>query len=80
VKTLAVDKYQRVRLPDAKGGQRLAYTNNGDGTFLLTVVKADTKEPFPKGSLRHLFTKERDAEETAIAQGCLQGPIGPDNE
>lgn len=78
MKTLAVDKYQRVRLPDAKGGQRLAYINHGNGSFTLTLVKAETEEAFPKGSLLKYFTPEKDAEETAIASSCVQGPSGSD--
>jgi hypothetical protein len=78
VKTLKADKYQRVRIPDAKPLQVFSYTNNGNGSFTLTVLKEDVKPRFPKGSLLKYFSGElgrkRDAEETAIASGCLQGP------
>lgn len=39
MKTLSVDKYQRVRIPDAKGGQKFAYENKGNGVLTLTEVK-----------------------------------------
>jgi hypothetical protein len=45
VKTLAVDKYQRVRLPDVKGGQRFAYENKGNGVLVLTEVKPVEAKP-----------------------------------
>jgi hypothetical protein len=60
VKTLKVDAYQRVRLPDVKPGQVVAYENRGNGAFTLTIVKAKPKEPFPPGSLAKYCTKERD--------------------
>ncbi len=47
MKTLTVDDYQRVRLPSAKPRQKLAYEDHGDGSYTLTVVRAETKEPFP---------------------------------
>jgi hypothetical protein len=49
--TLKADNRRRVQLPDAKPGQVFAYTPNGDGTATLTLVRAEAKEPFPKGSL-----------------------------
>ena len=39
MKTIAVDKYQRLRLPDVKGGQRYVYENKGNGVLVLTEVK-----------------------------------------
>jgi hypothetical protein len=50
--TATVDDRKRVRLPDAKPGQVLAIQDNGDGSITLTPVKPDTKEPFPRGSLK----------------------------
>jgi len=52
--TATVDDRKRVRLPDAKPGQVLAIRDNGDGSITLIPVKPDTKEPFPRGSLRKL--------------------------
>ena len=78
--TLKADDRNRVKLPGIKPGQVFAFEDQGNGVRVLTEVKKDVKEPFPKGSLRHLFTKERDADETAIAKGCLHGPTGPDEE
>ena len=37
-------------------------------------VKAEAKEPFPRGSLTKYLTPERDKEESAILKGCVQGP------
>ena len=45
MKTLAVDKYQRIRLPGVKAGQRLAYENHGDGRFTLAVVHPVEPKP-----------------------------------
>ena len=79
MQTLKADAKKRVCIPDAKPRQVFAYANNGDGTRTLTEVKAEPKEKFPQGSLLKYFTGEpgrkRDAEETAIASGCLQGPL-----
>lgn len=78
MQTLKADAKKRVCIPDAKPHQVFAYTNSGDGSFTLTVVKAERKPAFPRGSLLKYFSGElgrkRDAEETAIASGCLQGP------
>jgi hypothetical protein len=74
VKTLKVDKHKRVRIADFKPGQILAYTNNGDNTFTLTLVKAEPKERFPRGSLLKYFNQQKDLEETAIMGGCVLGP------
>ncbi len=49
--TITADNQKRIRIPDAKPGQVFAYTDNGDGSILLTPVKAEAKEPFPPGSL-----------------------------
>jgi hypothetical protein len=78
MQTLKADAKKRVYIPDAKPRQVFAYSNNGDGSFTLTVVKAERKPAFPRGSLLKYFTGElgrkRNAEETAIASGCMQGP------
>ena len=47
MKTLTVDDYKRVRIPDAKPRTKYAYENHGDGSLTLTEVSAETKEPFP---------------------------------
>lgn len=49
--TLKADNKRRVAIPDIKPGQVFAFENHGDGSFTLTVVKAERKEPFPPGSL-----------------------------
>jgi hypothetical protein len=51
VTTATVDDKKRVRLACTKPGQVLAVTENADGSITLTPVKADVKEPFPRGSL-----------------------------
>lgn len=73
--TLKADAKQRVRIPDAKPYQVFSYSNNGDGSFTLTVVKAQRKPAFPRGSLLKYLTPERDKEQLAILAGCVQAPL-----
>jgi len=70
MKTLTVDARKRVRIPDAKPKQVFAYENRGDGTLLLTLVKAEAKEPFPPGSLKKYITDKRNKELLEIFKGC----------
>ena len=70
VQTITVDDKKRVRLPDAEPRQVFAYTNNGDGTITLILVKAEAAEPFPRGSLAKYFTEGKNKEELALAAGC----------
>ena len=74
MKTLKVDPSKRVRIPDAQPGQLFEYSRNGEHSFTLTLVKAETKEKFPPGSLAKHFTPERNREELEILAGCIQGP------
>ncbi len=74
MKTLTVDDYQRVRLPDEKPRSKFAYEKDGNGRITLVPVKAEGKEPFPRGSLLKYITPERNKEELAILKGCVQGP------
>lgn len=48
IKTATVDDRHRVRIPDLKPGQILAYQDNGDGTLTLTPVKRTLKKPSPE--------------------------------
>jgi hypothetical protein len=73
--TLMADKYKRVRIPDAKPQQVFAYANNGDGSFTLTVIKAERKAAFPRGSLLKYLTPERDKEQLGILKACVQAPL-----
>ena len=68
MKTLAVDKYQRVRLPDAKGGQRFAYTNHGNGSFTLVLVRAEAEERPLDRHLYDNYPEEASALEAATAK------------
>ena len=70
MKTVKVDAHKRIRIADLKPGQVLVYTAAGDGTFTLTLVKAEAKEPFPRGSLAKYFTREKNREELALLAGC----------
>jgi hypothetical protein len=72
--TIKVDDKKRVRIRDAKPKQFFDCVNHGDGRFTLTLVKSESKEPFPRGSLLKYFTPERNKEELAILKGCVQGP------
>jgi len=77
MKTLTVDAYRRVRLPNAKPRTRFAYEDRRDGTIMLTEVKSEAKETFPRGSLMKYLTPKRDKEQLAILKGCVrgQGPV-----
>jgi hypothetical protein len=70
MKTLKVDTHKRVRIADLKPGQVLAYTNNRDDTFTLTLIKMEPKPAFPQGSLLKYFTPEKNKEELALLAGC----------
>ncbi len=70
MKTLTVDAHKRIRIPDAKPRQIFAYENEGNGRLVLTVVRAETQEPFPPGSLKKYITPERDAEMLELLKGC----------
>jgi hypothetical protein len=74
MQTLKADAKQRVRIPGAKPHQVFAYTNNGQGTFVLTAVSSKTAPRFPRGSLLKYFTAEKNSEELEILKGCVQGP------
>jgi len=74
MKTLTVDANKRVRIPDAKPKQIFAYETNSDGMVTLTPVKADRKRRFTRGSLLKYMTPERDREQLAILNGCVQAP------
>lgn len=75
VKTLTVDDHKRIRIPDAEPRQVFTYENHGDGRLTLTLVNAEAKEPFPKGSLLEYLTEESNKELSALAKGSsLQLP------
>ncbi len=75
VKTLAVDDQKRIRIPDAEPRQVFTYENHGDGRLTLTLVNAEAKEPFPRGSLLECLTEESNEELSALAKGSsLQLP------
>ena len=70
MKTLKVNANKRIRIPDVKPRQVFSYENEGNGRFTLTLVKAEVKEPFPKGSLLKFFTPAKAKEEMALFNGC----------
>jgi len=70
MKTVKVDARKRVRLPDVRPQQVLAYHKNGDGSFTLRPLKESSPEPFPRGSLLKLITKKRNDEQLALLKGC----------
>lgn len=45
MKTLTVDDYQRVRLPDAKPRTKFAYEDHGNGTIVLTELAPVESRP-----------------------------------
>ncbi len=75
MQTVKADSKKRVRIPDAKPQQVFAYANNGDGSFTLTLVKAERERAFPRGSLLKYLTAERDKEQLAILSACVQAPL-----
>src|SRR2546427_11140308 len=70
MKTLTVDDQRRIRLPDVKPKQIFAYENYGDGTIILTEIKAQASEAFLPGSLKKYVTPERNEELLEIFKGC----------
>ena len=68
MKTLTVDAYKRIRIPDAKPKQVFTYKNEGDGRLVLTVVRAEAQEAFPRGSLLKYLTPERNREIEELAK------------
>lgn len=74
VKTVTADKYKRVRIPDAKPNQVFEYINTGEGSFTLTLVRAERKPAFPRGSLLKYLTPDRDKEQLAILSACVKTP------
>ena len=70
MKTIKADAYQRVRLPDIKPGQVMAYAEGADGCITLTPVKAEGQERFPPGSLKRFVTKESNRELLEMLKGC----------
>ena len=69
VKTVIVDDQRRIRNPDAEPRQVFTCENHGDGRLTLTLVNAEAKEPFPRGSLLEYLTEESDKELSALAKG-----------
>ncbi len=67
--TLTADAKRRLRIPDAKPGQVFAYELDGR-SIILTPVKKEPRERFPKGSLLKYLTPERAEEELALQSGC----------
>jgi hypothetical protein len=74
VRTLKVDREQRVRLPNIKPGSELIYEESGQGIILLTEVTPPAAEEFPPGSLAAFVTEARDAEQLGLLHGCVHGP------
>ncbi len=70
MKTPKVDAHKRTRIADLEPGQVLSYTNNGDDTVTLTLVKAEAKVAFPPGSLLKYFTPEKNQEELVLLAAC----------
>jgi hypothetical protein len=78
MKTIKADAKGRVQIPGIKAGHAFVIEDRGNGVFVLTDVKKAAKDPFPKGSLKHLFTKEANAEMKALARG-MKIPAPPED-
>jgi hypothetical protein len=66
---LKADGKGRLKIPDIKAGQVFVLEDRDNGVYVLTEVEKIGREPFPEGSLKHLFTKEYNAEMEAFARG-----------
>ena len=75
MKTLKVDAYKRIRLPDVEPGTIFAYSNNGHGTIMLTQIKPKMEGAFPPGSLLKYLTPEWEAEQLAILEGIARNVL-----
>jgi hypothetical protein len=76
MKVATVDDRHRIRIPDLKPGQVLAYEGNSDGTVTLTPVKPQVTEPFPPGSLaKHVKEWNKDCGPMAAA---MKVPVPPE--
>ena len=79
MKTVAVDKYQRVRLPDVKGGQRFAYENKGNGVLVLTEVKPVIPSPVKARLVKNkdgftVIQSEHPIDEEALKRALAEFP------
>ena len=74
MKTIKADAKGRVQIPGIKAGHAFIIEDRGNGVFVLTDIKKAAREPFPKGSLNHLFTKAANAEMEALVGGASKSP------
>jgi hypothetical protein len=70
MKTAKVDSKHRIRLPETEPEQVYAWEKDGEGRFILTLVKVETKETFPPGSLTKYITSKRNREQLVLLKGC----------
>jgi hypothetical protein len=79
MKTLTVDAYKRVRIPDAQPGQVFAYENNGRGKRVLTEVRP-VGEPRPakvrieKRGPYHVGVLDRPINQAALEEALADFP------
>jgi hypothetical protein len=71
--TVKADARGRLRLPGVKPGQVFAFENQGNGVRVLTEVKKDVKQAFPRGSLKYLCNPVRNKELERLAAATIQG-------
>ena len=72
---VSADKLKRVRIPDAKPGQVFICEQEGEGRYVLTVVRKTLAKPRPLD--RHLYDNypaEAAALEEATASWAQQEP------
>ena len=65
--TVKADNRRRVQIPGIKPGQIIAFEDQGNGVRVLTEVKKDVKEAFPRGSLLK-YVDEMNKEWTGVAK------------
>lgn len=72
MKTVSVDKYHRIRLPDVEGGKRFAYENKGNGVLTLTEINPAEKKPIKarleKRGRYTVVVTDRPVDETVIKE------------
>ncbi len=75
---LKADGKGRLKLPGIKAGQVFALEDRGNGVHVLTEIERVVSEPFPRGSLKYLVTKESNAEMEALTRG-MKIPAPPED-
>ena len=88
MKTLTVDAYQRVRLPDAKPRTKLAYQIDAGGTIRLIPIKLAASangdritnvDPLPKAVLERFYSQPEEDDEEGVQRFIKAQAFGGDD-